>query len=232
MVYGVLGFLAAGGMGYFFYHSWMVLPMGVAGCLVCWRLEEKALCEKRKEKLAQEFKSLIEAVSANLQAGSSVENAFLRGEKDLLLLYEEKADIIKEIRNLKYLMENNVMLEEILLDFGRRSGMADIRSFAEVFSSGKRSGGDFREIIRSCVNLLSQKMDTEREIRTLLHAKALEQKVMCVVPFAVMGYVQMTSPDYFTPLYHNPAGIITMTLCLSVYLGAVFAGMQIVRIEV
>lgn len=194
--------------------------------------QEKTLCEKRKQELSGQFKSMIESVSSSLQAGYSAENAFIRTKRELSLLYKKEADILIEVENMTFLLQNNVTLEEILMDFGIRSSVDDIRNFAEVFGTGKRSGGDFREIICSCVELLSEKADTEREIRTLIHAKVLEQKVMCLVPFCIMGYISLTSPGYFSPLYHNAAGICIMSLCLLIYAGVLYFSWRITQIEV
>ena len=87
-------------------------------------------------------------------------------------------------------------------------------------------------MIKGCCEIVVMKTDVEREIRTLLHGRRMEQRIMCFVPFAIVGYVSLSTPGYFAPLYHNPAGTGIMTVCLLLYLFAVRIGMQIVRIRV
>lgn len=226
------GLLAGSVFFYFFYHHIFVLFLGIpAGILFC-RWQTKELAKKRQKILEYQFRDWITAVAANLQAGYSVENAFVKSGKDLNTLYDENTDIQKEIHYMEHLLSNNVTLEKILEDFGDRSGVTGIENFVEIFAAGKRSGGNFREIISFCCEVISAGIDTEKEIQTLLHGKVMEQQVMCVVPFIIMLYISCTSPGYFDPLYQSLAGRIIMTVCLIVYMAAVALSRRIVKIEV
>ncbi|MBO5094072.1 MAG: type II secretion system F family protein [Lachnospiraceae bacterium] len=182
--------------------------------------------------MREQFKEWIQAAASELQAGSSVENAFVKAGRELRLLYGENADIRMEIRGMERLLDNNITFESILADFADRSNIEEICSFADAFAAGKRIGGDLREMIEGCCEIVVMKTDVEREIRTLLHGRQMEQRIMCFVPFAIVGYISLSTPGYFTPLYHNTAGICIMTVCMTLYLFAVCIGMRIVRIQV
>lgn len=52
------------------------------------------------------------------------------------------------------------------------------------------------------------------------------------VPFGILLYISIASRGFFDVLYKNAAGIIVMTICLGVYLGAIFLSGKIVDIEV
>ncbi len=194
--------------------------------------KRKELCEIRKRKLEQQFRDWIEGASHHLETGCSVENALIRAGRELRLVYGEESDICRETRGMEHLLANNISVEKILSDFGERSQAADICHFADVFATGKRSGGNLRELIADSCESIAMRAYTEREIHTLLHGKVMEQKVMCLIPFGIMLYISISSPGYFTPLYHNPAGICVMTLCLAVYLFSVWLSLFIIRIEV
>ena len=217
---------------YFFYESSLVwIPGILCGIFFC-RWQTKQFCKKRKYLLEQQFRDWIESVSSALQAGHSVENAFLKAGKEMELLYGEETDIRKETHRLEQLLKNNVTLEKILWDFGQRSDCENIRNFANVFLVGKRSGGNLREMIEGCCEMIAAKIEVEEEIRTLLHGKVMEQKIMCVVPFAIMLYIRISSPGFFDPLYHNLVGICIMTACLCLYFFGVWLSLRIVTIEV
>jgi len=226
-----MGFVAGSIFLYFFYQSFWVVVIGIPVMIIFCRWKQKQLCKKRRNELENQFKDWLECVIVSLQSGNSVENAFIKAGKEMALFYGEDADIRREMKEMNYLLENNVTLEKILLDLGNRSGSEDIRNFAEVFLIGKRSGGNLREIIESCCSVIVMKMDLEREIQTMIHGKVLELKVMCVVPFGIILYISISSPGYFSPLYHNVAGICIMTGCLLFYLGAVVMSAKIVKIE-
>ena len=88
------------------------------------------------------------------------------------------------------------------------------------------------EVIERSALVIEEKIKTEKEIQVLISARKLEQKIMNVVPFAILLYVGITSKEFFDVLYYNSAGVIIMTVCLAVYLGAVLLSRRIVNIEV
>jgi tight adherence protein B len=208
------------GLTWFFYRSiYALLPMSIIGWrYYCSRNKAKATANRRI--LRQQFKECILAVSASMQAGYAVENAFLDSLPDMTMLYGQKAMICQEINKIKRGLVLNQTLEELLWDFGKRSGVDEIVEFAEVFSIAKRSGGNLGEVIIQCAGLISHRTESEEEIQTLLTNKRLEQKIMNVMPFGILMYVESGNPAYFADLYHNFSGAAIMTVCLAVYLTA------------
>lgn len=205
---------------WFFYRScWAVFPMSLVGVLY-WRKRREEKIVSRKKELSLQFQECILSVSASLRAGYSVENSFLESLTDMKLLFGERAMICKELELIQKGLLVHVNLEELLRDLGQRSRTEDIREFSEVFSIAKRSGGSISEIIQSSALLIRNRSMAEEEIRTLLSARKLEQRVMNAMPFGILVYIESSSPGYFTPLYHNLNGIIIMSICLIGYLGA------------
>lgn len=119
-----------------------------------------------------------------------------------------------------------------MLDFGRRTGVPDIVSFAEVFLTAKRTGGDLIAIIHNTVFCIRQKQETTMEIETCLAGKLMEQNIMSAIPLLILAYVKLSSPGFLDVMYETTAGIAVMILCFGVYLLAWFWGQSIVRIEV
>ena len=66
----------------------------------------------------------------------------------------------------------------------------------------------------------------------LLTAKRMEGKMMQVIPFLLVLYLQMTSPDFFLVLYHNATGIIIMTVLALLYAVAGAWSRKILEIKV
>lgn len=197
-----------------------------------WKKKKKQLLEKRKKQLVKEFKDLILSFDASLKAGYSIENAFLEACRDLTYLYDASADILLECQSMKRQMENHVSLEILLNDLGERSQMADIRDFAKVFATAKKSGGDLNAIITNTADVISQKIELLAEIDVMLTGKKMEQRIMLLIPLFIMGYISLTSPGYFTPLYQNPMGILIMTGCLFLYATAYLLSEKIMEIHI
>jgi tight adherence protein B len=126
----------------------------------------------------------------------------------------------------------NQPVEVILKDFADRSGIDDIKNFAEVFDTAKRTGGDLIKIIRSTGNIIRDKIEVKREIITMITAKKFESNIMNLIPFGIIVYLRMFSPDFLSPLYHNLFGILFMTAILVIYYGISRIAMKITSIEV
>jgi len=216
---GITGMLA-----YFFYQSILaVLPLAAVG-IYAFILTGRNKARKEREELAAQFRECILAVSTSLQAGYSVENAFLECRQDMVLMYGESGLICEELNVVRRGLTINISLEELLLDMADRSGCDDIAQFAQIFALAKRNGGNMAEIIRSSANQIGKQIDLRQEIGTLLGGKRMELAIMEIMPFVILFYINMGNPGYFAPLYHNLTGVAIMTGCLIVYLGAYLLG--------
>ena len=219
-------------IGYFFYHSWIACVALIPVFVLFIREKKKDLAKKRRQELSLEFKDLVLALSANMKAGYSVENALGESCRDVELLYGADSPVCREVRHMLRGMENNVVLEKLLYDFGMRSHQPDIRQFADVFLIAKRSGGNLTEILEKTAAAMEQKIEVDKEIQLMISAKKMEQKIMNFVPFLIIFYIGTTSRGFFDVLYHNLIGIAVMTVCLGFYGVAYLLSKRIVEIEV
>lgn len=104
--------------------------------------------------------------------------------------------------------------------------------FTDVFIVAKRSGGNYISIIQSTVYTISNKIEIKNEIDTFLSGKKYEQKIMSLVPPAIIAFVDFSSPGLLNSLYHNYIGISVMTGCLVLYLVALLISKKIMDIEI
>lgn len=181
----------------------------------------------QREELAGQFRECILAAAASLQAGYSVENAFLECERDMSQMFGKDALICGELKLIRRGLNINISLEELLADLGERSGCEEMVQFAEVFSIAKRNGGNMAEIIDSSSELIGRKIELKRELETLLGGKRMELLIMKLMPFFVLFYIEIANRGYFDMLYHNWKGVLIMTGCLAVYLGAYAIGERV-----
>lgn len=219
-------------LAWFFYRSvWAVLPM--LPLLFFWKIRRaEQLADRRRKELALQFRDLILAVSAGLQAGYSMENAFLEAGKDTDRLYGTQSLIGKEMNWIRRGIRNNVPLEELLLDLGKRSGAEDVENFAEIFSIARKRGGNLKEIIQRSAQMIGDKITVRREIQTMLASRKYEQKIMNLIPVLIIVYLQITSKGFFDVLYGNLPGVLIMTAALLVYMAAWRISEKMVEIEV
>lgn len=231
-LYFAEGMLLVGIFAYFFYRSLWAYLLLMPFLFLFLKRKKKELAERRRRELNTQFKDAVLSVSANQKAGYSVENSFKEAYRDMAMLYGEESPICRELYMIGRGLDNNVVLEKLLYDFGYRSHVQDIMQFAEVFLIAKRSGGNMTQILSETADTIEQKSAVDKEIEVLLSSRKMEQKIMNVIPFFIIFYINLTSKGFFDVLYHNPAGILIMTVCLAVYLAAFMISAKIVAIEV
>lgn len=182
--------------------------------------------------LASQFKEGMVVLASALSAGYSIENALAAGEQELALLYGTEGLITREFAAMVQQIRTNRSVEQLLMDFADRSGLEDIQNFSEVFSVAKRSGGDLGGMMRHTADIIRDKMQVREEIVTLTASKQFEQKIMNLIPFFIVFYVDGTSPGFFEQMYGTGVGRMLMSGCLLVYLAAYGLAMRILAIDV
>ncbi|WP_432626350.1 type II secretion system F family protein [Brotaphodocola sp.] len=194
--------------------------------------ERRRLKEKRILTLASQFKESMVILASALSAGYSIENALRVSQEELVTLYGEEGMITREFSCMNDQIRMNRSVEQVLEDFAQRSGIEDIQNFSEVFSVAKRSGGDLSGIMRHTAEMIRDKMQVKEEIRTMTASRKFEQKIMNLIPFFIVFYVDGASPGFFKQMYQTMAGRVLMSGCLAVYLISVWMAGRILEIEV
>lgn len=215
-----------------YYRSFAVMFLLVPVLIWHLRIMEEEDARKKEREFMEQFKEAIQAVSAALNAGYSVENSFREAQKELLRIYPKEARISKELQMVVRQLRLQMPMEQILEEFSQRVQMEDVRNFVTVFVAAKKSGGNMITIIQDTVRQIGDKIDVKREIDTILAAKRYEFRVMSVIPYAIIGYMSLSFPEFMDSLYGNIFGIGVMTVCLGIYLAAYYLGMKLIKIEV
>ena len=212
-------------LAWFFYRSLFVslffIPFGISFYIGF----QSDKCKKRQSELEIQFKDFLLYLSANLRAGFSVENAFIECRKDIRNLQGarglgNKNYMSHELQKIEKGISLNIPLQDLLQEFGERSGIEHIKEFGEVFSIAVQSGGDMPGIIEQTSELISEEISLKQEIATVISGKVYEQKIMKIIPFLLIFYVEVSSPGFFDVLYESSWGRIIMSVCLICYLGA------------
>lgn len=219
-------------ISYLFYRSYLVFLAVLPLFKMFLKERKKDACRKRVQKLEEQFLVAMQTVITSLTAGYSVETAFEDTLKELPLIYREDDMIVQEMRSIVSQLKMNQNLEQLLQSLAVRSGIEDIRNFAEIFAISKRSGGNLIAIIRNTIQSITRKNETRKEIQVVLSAKKMEQNLMSIIPCLILFYVQTVSPGFLDSMYHNVAGVVIMTISLGIYAAAVWWGRKIVNIEV
>ena len=225
--------LAAGGIvSYLFYESLFGLLLAPVFFVLLKKRKIHQEIQKRKITLSEQFMDALKAVSTALLAGYSMENAWIEAQKELELLHGRESLMYQEVDEMNRAVQMNVPLEHKIEEFAIRSGVEAIASFAEIFSFAKRSGGNFVQIIDATTHRMCGKFETEREIEVMVASKKMEQKVMDVIPIGIIAYLKISAMGTLDILYGNFFGVCFMTVCLVLYVGAIYLSERILDIRV
>ncbi|MDE6963662.1 MAG: hypothetical protein K2P30_08555 [Lachnospiraceae bacterium] len=227
----IKSFLAVFLLNYFFYRSiWAFIPLSAVGILY-YRMEEGTLRRKKKESAREQFKELMLLVSTGQRAGFSAENAFLSSYRDMQALYGKDSSICRMLQILRSGRENNIAFSKLWKQIGEGIDIAEIKEFAQVYEISQESSGNTASVMEKTADIIVRKIETEKEIAVLLSEKRLEQKIMNLMPFFIMLYISVTSPDYFSGLYRCLGGVLLMSAALGIYLLAYMLSVRIVSGE-
>ncbi len=249
VLYFILAFVVGAVVGYIFYGGIGVDDLGqptiktwVLNILICTLVgtvagvafvpsRAKQIRDRKIRNLRNQFRDMLEAFSTSLNSGKNVVDSFYSVYNDLKLQYEEDAAILRELEIILSGISNNIDIEDLLIDFGERSSIDDIISFANVFKISYRKGGNMKETIRITHEILSDKMEIEEDIQTMVTANLFEQKIMIVLPIALIAMIKMMSAD-FAANFVTPTGLISTTLAIGMFVAAYFIGKVILDIKV
>lgn len=187
--------------------------------------------KKKREAILLEFKEMLLAVSASLQSGSSVENAFKDAEESMRLLYRDKGVLLPDISKINSKVGMRQPIEKAFFEFADERPEDEIVCFATVFGFGKRLGGDYIKNLRRTVEKIEDGIELKQEIAAATAEKRMELSVMSVMPAAIIAYIKLASPEFISALYHTMLGVGLMSVCIVVYVVSVAIGMKITDIR-
>ena len=214
-----------------FYNSIIGLLPGALLAVYVYKTEKKKYEEKLKRKHLLEFKNMINAMQASLEAGNSLERALISAGSDMQQLYGNKSLIVSEIKKIEKKLKLNIPLEKALYEMAERIDLSEIYDFVEIISTIKRSGGNAVRIIRNTVEKMTDEIELQAELEVMVAAKRFEQQIMVYMPSFIILFLRITNDGFLNPLYAGPLGIAIMSVILLINVGADYLGRRIVDIK-
>lgn len=198
-------------LGILFYKSFfgilLIMPFGI----IYERIDTHKKIDERKKVLLAQFIEFLQIIISSLKAGISLERSIESSKERLFQIYTEDSYIIKEVSNMKRGLRMNINIEELICDFGERSGIEEIKQFAEVCKISKRTGGNIVKIMEHTISCIVSRAEVEREISTMIAGKRLESRLLSIILPLIILYINISLPDLINKLYINFSGNLMMT---------------------
>lgn len=227
------GYSAIAFLFFLFYHN-VILSLAAGVLIIKLRpFYEKHMAARRMEKLSNQFKDMLYSLSASVASGRQMSEAVIEACDTLQVMYSDTEPIMVELNHMKKsMLENNESDRVLLADFARRSSNEDINNFVSVYTICRSMGGDLERIILHTSEILTDKMNIDKEIRTITAQKKFEGRLVALMPVVMLLVLNILSPSYVAPLYEGFIGKLIMTGCIGVTACGVWMMERISDIEI
>lgn len=229
---GLLGAGIGGIVAYLFFKNIIVTVLAaIAVAVMAQGIYQESRLKKRKKELLLQFKDLLESLTSSYATGKNTLDSFRDAWSDLEQIYGEQADITTELAMIVAGMEHNVNVEELLTNFAQRSGLEDVESFADVFRASMRQGANIRDIIASTREIISDKIEIEMEIQTIIAGNKNELNIMMIMPLIILVSLGGMGSD-MTAASNTPLNVVVKLIALGMFYLAYRLGRKFTNIEI
>jgi tight adherence protein B len=218
---------------YLFYHN-LLLSMLFA-CLAYPGLKpyRSHLAEKRRSEIKGQFRDVLYSISASVSAGRQMPESLFEARENMKLIYREDSLIVLELSDMvKRIFEYRESDDDILKDFATRTRIEDISDFVDIYLTCRETGGDLIKVLTKASDMIMDKIVIEKEIRAITAQKRFEARILTAIPFIIVIFLQLVSPDYLSVMYEGLMGRFLMTVGLLGIAAAYFWSMKLTKIEI
>lgn len=207
---------AIGGILYIYYRF---LPVAVIGGLIIAVYQEKnyakSVMRRRQTRLRMQFKEFLELVSVSISGGSgrSMENAVEDSLRELKMIFNQDADIVREIALIvSDYKQAGIPMAQGFAELGERSEIDDIISFSTIYRTIEGKTSEFGYIITQTRNIIKDKAEIIMEIETSITSAKSEAYMMLVLPLILVFLMSVMGSGFLDSLFKTLAGRISATV--------------------
>jgi tight adherence protein B len=185
--------------------------------------------EKRRRRLLKIESQLPDALDLLIRA-IRAGHAFNAG---LQMIGEEMAEpIAGEFRIVHDEVNFGVSLQQALTNLTERVPLTDLRYFVVALLIQRESGGNLGEVLGNLSRLIRERLKLNGKIKVLSSEGRMSAWILVMLPFALGGMMNFFNPEFMSPLWKDPAGILIVKALLTLMAIGVLILRKIVRIRV
>lgn len=194
---------------------------------------ERFRFRRLRRRHSEGFQDLLQSMMTSIQTGYTIENACRAALSELMEQRQGRKDpTVQAVKKIVYGLDLGIPAHQLFLEYARESGIEDIFEFAGILEIVKTTGGNLVTILKKTMDDFRRKMDTEKEISTILSGVSYEKNIMLCMPFLIFFYMRLTNQAYMSCLYETAAGHMLMTGVLAGVVGCYYWTESMIRIRV
>lgn len=211
-----VGFAFAIGIILYIYYRLLAISV-IGGLLIAIPQEKnyaKTVCKKRQNRLRLQFNEFLEIIAISISGGSgrSMENAVKDSLQELQMMFNEKADIVREISLIISDYERaGIPMKDGFHELALRSEIDDIMSFAAIYATIEGKTSDFGYIISQTHEIIKDKVEIKMEIETMITAAKSESTTMLFLPMVIVLAMTSMGGGLMDSLFTTVTGRVAAT---------------------
>lgn len=185
---------------------------------------------KRDKILRNQFRDLLDSLSASFSSGVNSNDAFNTVYGDMVQQHGVNSFIAIESKEILNGVSQNVSVTDMLKNFAMRSGNEDIENFVNVYDIALQKGSDLKTVIRRTHSIISDRIEVNDEIQTKLASNKLQHTVMSFMPIGIVAILRLTN-EAMANSFATPLGIAVNIIAVLIFIGSYILGQKICDIQ-
>lgn len=184
------------------------------------------LRQKRLRAFEERFPEALDLLGRAVRAG----HAFTTGLE--MIAKESPEPISSEFRTTFEEQNFGLPLRDALLNMTERIPSIDVRFFVTALLIQKETGGNLAEILDGLSRVIRDRFRIYREVRIRTAQGRLTAGILIALPLFMMIVLMIMNPSYIGVLFHDPKGMLALTVAGIMQIVGSMVIWKIIHIEV
>lgn len=181
--------------------------------------------DRRQAAFSDQLTDVLQLVGSSLRAGYGLTQGIDAVSRDT----EEPA--ASEFRRIIIEHRLGRDLAEAMDNCATRMDNADFSWVVQAISIHRDVGGDLSKVLDNIVATIRDRADVHRQVRTLSAEGRMSARVLTALPILVLVGLMLLSPDYMSPLWNDPIGILLLALGALLMITGMFVVRRMSKIQ-
>jgi tight adherence protein B len=182
--------------------------------------------QKRFEKIEELFPEAIDTLARAVRAGHAFTTA-------LEMISNEIAEpLATEFRKLYEEQKFGLPVRDALMNLTERVPLVDIKFFVTAVMLQRETGGNLAEILDNLSYVIRERFKIQRQVRVHTAQGRMTMVLLMAMPPVVVVVLEIFSPDFVSPLFHDPIGHFLVVVSVALQTIGYFVIRKIIKIQV
>jgi tight adherence protein B len=182
--------------------------------------------QKRFEKIEELFPEAIDTLARAVRAGHAFTTALE------MISNETSEPLASEFRQLFEEQKFGMPVRDALMNLTQRVPLVDVKFFVTAVMLQRETGGNLAEILDNLSYVIRERFKIQRQVRVHTAQGRLTMAVLMGMPPIVVAILQLFSPEFVAPLFHDPIGHALLVASIALQTIGYFVIRKIIKIQV